>query len=298
MDSVDSRLGVGDRPLSRRVSTTMSELRRQIEENGYVVVREVVPKENVEAVVADLWKHTGADPNDPETWYNPEVIKPTGMVEMYHYQSMWDNRQAQSLYDVFAEIHGTTRLWVSLDRANLKPPSVPEHPEYYHKGFMHWDADLTKYPNLPFRVQGVLALADTDENMGGFQCVPEIYRDLDAYLEKHGKEERRTDLTGYEITKVPLNAGDIVIWTNLLAHGNGDNQTTRPRMAQYISMNPVPENPDPALRERRINSWRTNSAPTPGERPFPGDPRRIEEQRTEPAKLTALGRKLLGVDDW
>lgn len=276
----------------------MSELRRQIEENGYVVVPGVVPKANVDAVVADLWQHTGADPDQPETWYNPEVIRPTGMVEMYHYQSMWDNRQAQTLYDVFAEIHDTPHLWVSLDRANLKPPSVPEHPDYYHKGFMHWDADLSKYPDIPFRVQGVLALADTHEDMGGFQCVPEIYRNLEAYLAEHGTEERRTDLTGRTVTKVPLRAGDMVIWTTLLAHGNGDNLTSRPRLAQYISMNPTSPDVDPALRQRRIDSWLGNAAPTPGGRPFPGDPRGIEEARSEPARLTPLGRKLLGVDSW
>lgn len=276
----------------------MSELRCQIEENGYVVVRGVVPRKNVDAVVADLWAHTGADPDRRETWYKPEVIRPTGMVEMYHYQSMWNNRQAQSLYDVFAEIHATSHLWVSLDRANLKPPSVPEYPDYHHKGFMHWDADLTKYPDIPFHVQGVLALADTDQNMGGFQCVPEIYRDLESYLAEHQAEDRRTDLTGHTATRVPLNAGDMVIWTSLLAHGNGDNLTNRPRLAQYISMNPTGQEPDPALRQRRIESWRNNTAPTPGGRPFPGDPRGIEEARSEPAQLTPLGRKLLGIDSW
>jgi len=31
---------------------------------------------------------------------------------------------------------------------------------------------------------------------------------------------------------------------------------------------------------------------------FPGDPRRYEEKRTGPARLTALGRRLLGLDPW
>lgn len=272
----------------------MSHLRQQIDERGYVVVPHVVPRGAVDAVVADIWQHTGADPQDPRSWYDPEVIAPTGMVEMYHYQSMWDNRQHERLYEVFAEIHGSEQLWVSIDRANLKPPSVPEHPEYYHKGFMHWDADLENYPNIPFRVQGVLALADTTEEMGGFQCVPEIYQELGSYIDRHGYS-RRTDLTGRTMTKVPLNAGDMVIWTTLLAHGNGDNDSTRPRLAQYITLNPVDD--DEPERQRRIDAWRRNTAPS-YRSAFPGDPRQVEEQRAEPARLSALGRRLLGIDPW
>lgn len=271
----------------------MATLRKQLDEDGYVVVPGVVSKANVEAVVADIWEHTGADPNDSETWYAPDRIGPAGMVEMYHYQSMWDNRQAPDLHAVFSDIFGTEKLWVSIDRTNLKPPSVPEHPEYYHKGFMHWDGDIGSYPNVSFGVQGVLALADTTADMGGFQCVPEIYRNLDAYIERYGRD-RKTDMTDFEPTFVPLNAGDMVIWSSMMAHGNGDNLTDRPRLAQYISMGLARE--DDEARQTRIRTWQGNQPP-PGQA-FPGDARKIEEARSAPATLTPLGRKLLGVDLW
>jgi hypothetical protein len=281
------------------MSTTTSDLRTTIEEQGYVVVPGVVPQELTAAVVADIWAHTGARPDDPASWYAPGVIAPTGMVEMYHYQSMWDTRQHERVHQVFAEIFRTERLWVSIDRANFKPPVHPDHPEYDHKGFIHWDADIAAYPNLPFRVQGVLALVDTDETMGGFQCVPEIYTDLASYLRRHPPTNgsRVPDLTGYDITQVPLRAGDMVIWTNLLPHGNGHNTSDRPRMAQYISMSPAPDDAEEA-RARRVRVWRENLPPTQGQPPFPGDPRRIEESRAEPARLTPLGRRLLGADPW
>jgi hypothetical protein len=281
------------------MSTTSTDLRTTIESDGYVVVREVVPREKTEAVVADIWRHTGARPDEPESWYAEGVVRPTGMIEMYHYQSMWDTRQHERVHQVFADIFGTEQLWVSLDRANLKPPVHPDHPEYDHKGFIHWDAEIQKYPHVPFYVQGVLALADTDESMGGFQCVPEIYQDLAGYLERHPPTDgsRVPDLTGYEITKIPLGAGDMVIWTNLLPHGNGHNTSDRPRLAQYISMGPARDGAGDH-RDNRVRSWQRNEAPTPGGSPFPGDPRRIEEARSEPAHLTPLGRKLIGVDPW
>jgi hypothetical protein len=275
-----------------------TDLRSTIETQGYVVVREVVPREVTEAVVADVWRHTGARPDDPSSWYVPGIVAPTGMVEMYHYQSMWDVRQHERVHAVFAEIFGTDRLWVSLDRANLKPPVHPDHPEYDHKGFIHWDAEIAKYPDVPFAVQGVLALVDTDETMGGFQCVPEIYQDLDGYLRRHPPTDgsRVPDLTGYDITRIPMRAGDMTIWTNLLPHGNGHNTSDRPRLAQYVSMAPARD--DENARAHRVRVWSGNLAPTEGRSPFPGDPRRIEESRSEPATLTPLGRKLLGVDPW
>lgn len=273
----------------------MSELRRQIDQQGYVVVPGVVPKENVDAVVDDIWKHTGADPDRPETWYAPGRIAGTGMVEMYHYQSMWNNRQYEGVHRVFAEIFGTEKLWVSIDRTNLKPPSVPEHPDYHHKGFTHWDADLENYPDISFGVQGVLALADTTADMGGFQCAPDIYKNLSAYIEKYGRS-RQADLTEYSVVSVPMNAGDMVIWTTLLAHGNGDNLTDRPRLAQYISMGPARES-DEELREQRVAAWQENR-PLAYRTAFPGDPRGIEQARGKPAELTPLGRRLLGIDRW
>jgi ectoine hydroxylase-related dioxygenase (phytanoyl-CoA dioxygenase family) len=276
-------------------SGTRSPLRATLEERGYVVVPDVVPRENLQAVIDDIWRHTGADPADPETWYQPGLVRPTGMVQMYHYQSLWDNRQHPRVHAIFAEIFGTEHLWVSLDRANLKPPATPRHPEYDHRGFIHWDTDITAYPNLPFGVQGVLALVDTDEEMGGFQGVPEVYRALDSWVaERRGDPEalHRPDFAAYPVTKVPLRAGELVIWSTLLPHGNGHNVSPRPRLAQYVSMLPASE--DEEARRRRVESWQTNAA-APG---FPSDPRLVEAQRAQPAQLTALGRRLLGLDPW
>lgn len=278
------------------MTTTVSPLRAQIEEQGYAVVPGVVPPENVAAVVADIWGHTGARPDDRESWYLPGIISGHGMVQMYHYQSMWDNRQHPAVHRTFADIFGAERLWVSLDRTNLKPPADPAHPEHNDPGFIHWDTDTSQYPEIPFRVQGVLALVDTDERMGGFQCVPRLYRELAEWIPRQpaDRDPRRPVLGDYPIEQVPLRAGDMVIWSTLLPHGNGHNRSEQPRLAQYISMSPAREE-DEELRQTRIDCWRRRlPMPSPAFRP---DPRQIEEG-LEPPQLTPLGRKLLGVDRW
>ena len=93
---------------------------------------------------------------------------------------------------------------------------------------------------------------------------------------------------------IPAWAGDLVIWTTLLPHGNGHNVSDQPRLAQYISMNPAEETNE-QLRETRVAAWR-DKKPMPS-RAFPGDQRGTELQ-TPPASLTSLGRKLLGDDRW
>jgi hypothetical protein len=264
---------------------------------GYVIIHNAVPQENLDAVLADLWQHTGASPDDRDSWYQPDIIRPGGMVEMYHYQSMWNNRQNERLYDIFRAIHGTDQLSVSMDRVGFKPPVDLAHPEYNHKGMIHWDADMASFPNIPFHVQGVLALTDTEPDMGGFQCIPETYQDLENYLKTQTPEQiasRNPDYSAYTITRPRLAAGDLLVWTTMLLHGNGHNTSSTPRFCQYISMNPATNNPE--LNEQRVDIWKRNTHPAGPA--FPGDPRGIEEARTEPAQLTELGRKLLGADPW
>ncbi|HZT43044.1 MAG TPA: phytanoyl-CoA dioxygenase family protein [Chthonomonadaceae bacterium] len=264
-------------------------------ENGYLLVRGVVPRRSCEAVIAAIWEFLGMDPDDPEDWYRPP-LSPGGMVEMYHHPSMWDNRQHPRVHQVFAELLGTETLWVSLDRVNMKPPRHPDHPEYDHKGFIHWDVSTEKLP-IPFGVQGLLYLADTDADQGGFQCVPELYRNFEAWLQTQpsDRDPFKPDLTGLTVTPIPGQAGDLVIWNRLLAHGNGHNVSTRPRFAQYLAMHPARED-DEAARQERIACWRERRPPQASF--FPGDPRRIEQKSGKTADLTPLGRKLLGLDRW
>lgn len=264
-------------------------------ENGYVIIPNAVPPENLRAVIDAIWEFLGMDPNDPEDWYR-EPHRKSGMVELYQHQALWDNRQHPRVYQAFVEILGTPRLWVSMDRACMKPPRHPAHPDYDHKGFIHWDVDTSKLP-IPFGVQGVLALTDTAENQGGFQCVPGMHRGLEEWIRTQppDRNPRVPDLTGRTVKAIPMKAGDLCIWDRLLPHGNGHNVSDRPRLAQYITMFPAREE-DEEARQRRIRLWRYRLCP--GGPAFPGDPRRLEERYGKTAALTPLGRKLLGLDRW
>ena len=51
---------------------------------------------------------------------------------MYQQQALWDNRQYPRVYRAFTGIWQTTHLWVTLDRANMKPPVRADHAEWQH----------------------------------------------------------------------------------------------------------------------------------------------------------------------
>ncbi|MEZ4705834.1 MAG: phytanoyl-CoA dioxygenase family protein [Caldilineaceae bacterium] len=262
------------------------------EENGYVVVHDVVPPENLDAVIEVMWEFLGMAPTDPETWYTrPGWHSQTGMVELYQHQALWDNRQYPRVHAAFSELFGTEKLWVSLDRVNMNPPA---RPDWDYQGFIHWDFDPETWP-IGLRVQGVLCLTDTEAAQGGFQCVPGSHRQVPEIVARQMPDAtlRRPDITGLTVKEIAGQAGDLIIWHTGLLHGNGRNRTNRPRQAQYITMN-LPREEDEELRQHRIASWRNRT--TPGS--FPGDPRKLEERTGTTATLTELGKKLLGLERW
>ncbi len=270
--------------------------------NGYIVVKNAVSREQAKATADFLWEFDEKDPKDPETWYTPpraemrmKELAGTGMVEVYNHQHLWNNRQEQRIYDAFVDVWGTEKLWVTIDRANL---NFPQRPGFEQKGFIHWDYDPETQPQ---NVQGVLALADqTDEEMGGFQCIPWLYRNYETWkkTQPETRDRFQPDTSGLEdkLVKVKLEAGDLLIFNSLEPHGIRPNRSAdKVRIAQYISMMPAePENK--ALLEWRINSWKNRVAPEGYA--FPGDPRKWEQEKYETAKLSSLGERLLGITPW
>ncbi len=271
---------------------------------GYVVIRNLIPRDMVNEVVRAIWAFEEKDANDPLTWNRPErrahkmlELNNTGMVEMYHHPAMWQVRQHQRLYDLFVDIWDREDLWVSIDRANLNTPNSGNRQLTNPNGFIHFDVDSSARP-LPVSVQGVLALSQQDETTGGFQCVPGLFQDLEWWSARQPANANpfQPDISGYDIAPVPLNPGDMLVFNALLPHGVRPNHSPdKVRMAQYVSMFPAqPDNV--ALKSERIALWRNRQAPA-GDA-FPGDPRGLEAKQYGPAPLSELGRKLLGLDHW
>ncbi len=300
--ATSSKKRLNDRSNGRPLRVLSEEDWRFWKTNGYVIVKQAIPKSQAKETAEFLWEFEEKKAEDTSTWYAPpraemkmKELTNSGMVEVYNHQLLWSNRQMPRVYDAFVDIWGMEDLWVTIDRANLNFPSKPD---YEFKGFIHWDYDPETRPQ---NVQGVIALADQiDENMGGFQCIPKLYRNYDTWktTQPEDRDRFQPDVAEFEndFHKVKLEAGDLLIFNSLTPHGIRPNLSQdKVRIAQYISMMPAEEDNTP-LKEWRINSWKNRIAPEGFA--FPGDPRNWEKTKYDTAQLSDLGKKLLGSAPW
>ncbi|MCE3607143.1 phytanoyl-CoA dioxygenase family protein [Massilia sp. P8910] len=269
--------------------------------NGYIVIPSAVDGAALDRLERLIWEFEELDPDNPGSWYPPEKSRlrktelsfNAGMIELYNHQYLWEARQARRVYDAFADIWGTHKLWVSIDRINL---NLPPEPGFEFKSFMHWDYDPESTPQ---NVQGVLSISDqTDIEVGGFVCIPSLFRDFEAWRRTQPADWDwyRPDVSALPHVPVLLNKGDLLIFNSRLCHGIRQNvSANKVRMAQYISMMPAQEH-DEALKQWRIRSWREREAPAGYS--LHGDPRQWEQTRYQRAELSALGEQLLGLRPW
>ncbi|MBB5940065.1 phytanoyl-CoA dioxygenase family protein [Streptomyces zagrosensis] len=282
---------------------------------GYVVVKEAIPAAAAQRLLDFAWDFQGLDPGRPDTWYTERTF-PTdlerdlyiyGFVEAYHHQLIWDSRQTQRVYDAFVDVWDCQELWVTLDRLNLNPPNVRNRDRALiaptEEGFdieLHWDVDST-LSVLPQRVQGIIALHDTQPELGGFQCSPELFRQFDQWKVTQPADRdpiRPTaDRAEFPVVRPELSAGDLLLWNGMLAHGVAPNSSKDGvRSVQYLSMMPALEEHH-ELRTSRVDSWRHLSTPD-WNATLVGDATRHESLRYETATLNDLGERLLGHTSW
>ena len=251
----------------------------QLARDGYTVVEGVAGPEQIEPLLALAQEISGVDMADPATW-DPDREE---ILALWGHQAQWDLRQHPPVYEAFAAAYGERELAVSQDRLGVKVPGK--------RGMrIHHDVD----PHDPPRVFGGLVyLTDTPPERGAFRCVPGLFRELDAWLERHpGAGVDLVDPEGHEVVAVPGRAGDMVLWDVRLPHANGENLADAPRVVQYVSMFPHGAWGD--TRADHVELWRSGRA-NPAFRSVPGHG---GVQPWPPAELSPLGRRLIGLDPY
>ena len=263
--------------------------KRRFHDEGYLVVERLVPESLCAPVRETIARYLDVDPDDPATWYGRNA-QGHGIVPIHHPQTFWDLRQYPPIHQVFATLYGTEKLWVSIDRASFKPP-VRGVPGTYRVDPIHWDGDPRR---RVLSIQGLVYLTDTDPEQGGFCCVPDLYRQLDRWLEsQHPATLRRPDVAEFPVIRVGAPAGSLVLWHRRMPHSSAENLGERPRWVQYVAMEPEG---DADLRSELVTLHREKRPPAWAVR------QQIAEQQIpepgEPAVLTDLGRKLTGLAPW
>jgi hypothetical protein len=207
------------------------------DKNGYVIVHDAVPPGNCAASEELIWQFLGMDKHDPATWYQPHKDKQGIMVQLFQHPVLQSNRESRRIRKAYEQLWGTDDLWVNTDRVGFNPP------ETMHWKFpgpdLHWDVSLSL--PIPFGLQGILYLTDTLADQGAFTLVPGFQHRIEEWVHSlpPGTNARTEDL--HALGSVPLagKAGDFIIWHQALPHGSRPNTTGKPRIVQYINLQPV-----------------------------------------------------------
>ena len=204
-------------------------------ENGYIVASGVYSGEEISAAVGAVWEFLKMDPDDPDSWYK----RPSDhgiMVQLFHHPALEALRRSPRLKSVFAQIWNTGDLWISTDRVSFNPPERPGH--RFPGPHLHWDVSLDL--PIPFGVQGLIYLTDTEAEQGAFSCVPGFHNRIESWLNGLAPGVNPRDKARDELKSVPIagRAGDVVIWHQALPHGSRPNRRTHPRIVLYVTMFP------------------------------------------------------------
>lgn len=205
------------------------------DERGYVIVREAVPETVRAQAEQAIWAHLGARPDAPDTWYRPNDHGI--MVQYFQHPAFSAVRRSPRIHKAYAQIWGTADLWPTTDRVGFNPPERPGR--MFRGPDLHWDVSL--HQPIPFGTLGILYLTDTPPEQGAFTAVPGFHRRIDSWLASlpAGTDPRAQDMHALGAIPIAGRAGDLVIWHQALPHGARPNRGTRPRIVQYVDLQPA-----------------------------------------------------------
>jgi hypothetical protein len=206
------------------------------DEHGYVVLHDAVTAAQCRDAEDAVWEFLGMDREEPATWYG----QPHGhsiWVPLLRHPALWANRRSKRVARAFSQLWQRDDLFVTVDQVGFNPPETRSW--RFPGPHLHWDASFV-IP-MPFGVQGILYLTDTAAHQGAFTCVPGFHRRIESWLAElpRGADPQKQDLRALGAIPVAGHAGDLIIWHHALPHGSSPNRATRPRIVQYVAMEPI-----------------------------------------------------------
>ena len=200
-----------------------------------------------------------------ETKWFPGNFSAPAIPPLFHLHHSWETRQSPKFYCPFSQILSNEsgsniyKLWASIDRVSVKPPTMGDQDSFYHWDSDPWHWDVDKYVGL----QGMLSLSDeaTFTLFKGTHTTK--FRDMmldpkNKFLADHSDKPKW--ISNHDIGKcesmiripedkyhfvedlkqvVRLNKGDLIIWSNRLLHLASKNNSNYMRYSQYIQFDPA-----------------------------------------------------------
>ena len=208
------------------------------DKKGYVIIKNAISREDCAKTAELVYATIEASPDKPETWYAIHPRRQGIMVQLFQHELLDKNRLNVKIRRAYEQIWKRKDLLVSMDRVSFNPP---ETATYHFPGpRLHWDVSLRQ--PIPFGLQGILYLVDTEKTQGAFTLIPGFHNKIESWLDNlpEGTDPRGLELLKDEVHEpIGAEAGDFVIWDQRLPHGSSPNSATRPRIVQYINYQPI-----------------------------------------------------------
>jgi hypothetical protein len=215
---------------------------------GVVVIQVLSADECIKTETA-LWKENGdrLRADDYTTWENenwPSPAHPFLSDKYALHEQAFRNRVNPKVVDAFIQLYKTDDLLTTVDFWGIKRGTVfgpdEQRIDWRPKPLkLHWDVDLITYnKQKKQRYQALVAIVNCNQEVGSFSCVPgSCYIDYSKHQENH-KYVKKTSVLQRQVQRIPLRAGDMVIWDMGIAHANYANYTNTCRLTQYMRMVP------------------------------------------------------------
>ncbi|MCV9930776.1 phytanoyl-CoA dioxygenase family protein [Flavobacterium sp. LS1R47] len=204
--------------------------------NGYVIVKNAIPKEDCKDTQRAIWDFLEMDLDKKESWYKNHQEQKGLMVNFSDHETLNRNRFSPRIKKAYEQLYNTTEIYKTIDKVSFNPPE--NHEFTFLGGALHWDVSLSQ--PISFGLQGLLYLTDCGAQDGAFHCVPGFHKKIDSWLNslKSDINPREEIIKITQPVPIVANAGDFIIWQNTLPHCASANQGTTPRMVQYLTYFP------------------------------------------------------------
>lgn len=257
-----------------------------ISRDGFCIVRDVVTKDKCEAMKQAFWEYLKVlskgrfDPDDRATWIRSKNLPLDALIQHYNVafqRHAVDARMA--LVDVFRMLWDTPNVIPSLDGTSFsfkgKRPNFRDVKDWESKRWTKKTAVHVDQTGPGFQcVQGGLAITSQQEDGHCFVCVPGSHKHHDELMRMRDAEyalevaqvgkDRAKPLKkdwmivsetqgaflraqGLNMQRVPLEAGDLVLWDSRTVHAStGYCKSAEPdamRIHVFVCMKPAPTDP-------------------------------------------------------
>ncbi|MBL0738190.1 phytanoyl-CoA dioxygenase family protein [Flavobacterium sp. GN10] len=205
-------------------------------QNGYVIIKNAISKEDCEETQKAIWEYLKMDPNNKESWYERHADQKGLMLNFSDHETLNRNRFSPRVKKAYEQLYKTTKIYKTIDKVSFNPPETANF--NFLGSPLHWDMSLKK--PLTFGLQGLLYLTDCGPDDGAFHCVPGFHNQIDEWLDKVAPHEnpRTKALQTLKAKPIVGDAGDFIIWHQALPHCATPNKGEKPRMVQYLTYLP------------------------------------------------------------